>query len=52
MADFDISDLIAAAIEKRPTDFKDMFGQIMVDRAANAVSAIKDNIASNLAVVS
>ena len=50
MADFDISDLIAAAIEKRPTDFKDMFGQIMVDRAANAVSAIKDNIANNLVV--
>lgn len=48
MADFDISDLIAAAIEKRPSDFKELFGQIMVDRAAGAVEAIKDDLAHNL----
>ena len=48
MADYNISNLVAAALAQRPADFRDALNGLIVDRAAAAVERYKEDIAQQL----
>lgn len=45
---YEVSDLVTAAIEAKPTDFGAAFSDLMVDRLRNAVATKKQEIAHNM----
>ena len=45
---YDVDDLVVAAVERRPTDFANMFGDLMIDRLNDAVAQRKQEIAQSM----
>ena len=45
---YGIEDLIASAIEQRPTEFEDTFNSLVLDRVQSAVEARKQEIATSM----
>jgi hypothetical protein len=45
---YEIQDLINAAVEQKPTNFSDIFGNLLVDRLSDAVSNKKMELAKSM----
>ena len=45
---YTVDDLIASAIEQKPTEFEDTFNSLVLDRVQSAVEAKKQEIATSM----